>query len=94
MEVSATKFVRFFAEIREKASQEPVVVKDHKRVVGAFVSEDDYHMIQAVHSVRKAVTLEETPLYILDAMFEDHDKLQQRLAGELHEQHEPDFGMS
>lgn len=94
MEVSATKFVRFFASIRDKALHEPVVVKDHKRIVGAFVSEADLRMIQAVHSVRRAYWIEETPRYMLDAMFQDLDELKRQVADEAREQHKPHYGVS
>ena len=42
MEVTATKFVRSFAQYRDQAFKGPVIVKNHDRVVGVYLSADDY----------------------------------------------------
>lgn len=59
MEVSATKFVRAFAEIREKAADGPVIVKDHNRIIGGWVSPADLERLHAAS--RQAYRVEDLP---------------------------------
>jgi PHD/YefM family antitoxin component YafN of YafNO toxin-antitoxin module len=80
MEVSATKFVRSFAEYRDKSVKEPVIVKNHERVVGVFVSADDYAIVQAAKALRRSITLEEMPLHLLDALAQGHNRLMEEEA--------------
>lgn len=42
MEITASQFVRNFGEYQDQAIREPVIVKSHNRVVGVFLSPDDY----------------------------------------------------
>lgn len=48
MQISATKFVRAFAEIRESAAHGPVIVTDHNRIIGGWVSPADLARLRAV----------------------------------------------
>lgn len=82
MEVSATKFVRSFAEYRDKSVKEPVIVKNHERVVGVFVSADHYAIVQAAKALalRRSITLEEMPLHLLDALAQGHNRLMEEEA--------------
>jgi hypothetical protein len=79
MEINATKFVRSFAKYREHSVKEPVVVKSHNRVIGVFVSSEDYQVIQAANEERRSFTLDQMPLYLFDALAQDHEKLKAAL---------------
>ncbi len=59
MEVNATKFVRSFAEIREKAAEGPIIVKDHNRIIGGWVSPADLERLHAAS--RQARRVEDLP---------------------------------
>jgi len=82
VEVNATKFVRSFAKYREHSVKEPVVVKSHERVIGVFVSAEDYQIVQAAHELRQSFTLKDMPLYLMDALAKDHEKLKAALRDE------------
>lgn len=42
MEINASQFVRNFGQYQDQAIREPVIVTSHNRVVGVFLSPDDY----------------------------------------------------
>lgn len=55
MEANASAFVRNFGHYQDAAIKEPVVVKSHNRVVGVFLSADDYDRLRrAVRQVHRA----------------------------------------
>lgn len=42
MEITASKFARQFGKYQDQAIKEPVFVTSHNRMVGVFLSPDDY----------------------------------------------------
>ena len=58
METTASQFVRHFGQDQDEAIREPVIVKSHDRIVGAFLSPADYaafaRMRQASRQVYRA----------------------------------------
>lgn len=55
MEITASQFVRRFGQYQDQAIREPVVVTSHNRVVGVFISADDYdRMRRASRQVYRA----------------------------------------
>jgi hypothetical protein len=71
MEITASQFVRHFGQYQDEAIREPVVVKSHDRVVGAFLSPADYaafaRMRQASRQVYRAGELPADAREALDA---------------------------
>lgn len=59
MQISATKFVREFAAYREKAADGPVIVTDHNRIIGGWVSPTDLTRLRAMS--RQAYRTEDLP---------------------------------
>ncbi len=71
MEITASQFVRHFGQYQDEAIREPVVVKSHDRVVGAFLSPADFaafaRMRQASREVYRAGELPAEARAALDA---------------------------
>jgi hypothetical protein len=59
MQVSAKKFVRGFAEIRESAANGPITVTDHNRIIGGWVSPAD--LAQLLAASRQEYRAEDLP---------------------------------
>jgi len=59
MEISASTFVRNFSQYQDEAIKEPVIVKSHNRVVGVFMSHEDYTRLR--RGSRQAYRVDEMP---------------------------------
>ncbi len=59
MEVTVTQFIRNFAHYREQAKETPVIVKSRSRVVGAFISADQYAQLR--RASRQTYRVEDLP---------------------------------
>ncbi len=66
MEISATNFVRNFGQYQDHAIREPVIVKSHDRVIGVFVSPEDFACIH--RAKRQVYRLQELPAEHLAAI--------------------------
>ena len=68
MEVNASAFVRNFGHYQDAAIKEPVVIKSHNRVVGVFLSADDYERLR--RGVRQVHRAGELPAEVRQAIDE------------------------
>ena len=68
MEASASAFVRNFGHYQDEAIKEPVVIKNHNRVVGVFLSPADYDRLR--RTVRQVHRAGELPAEIRTAIDE------------------------
>ncbi len=58
-EIAASRFVRNFGRYQDEAIKEPVIVKSHDRVIGVFVSPEDYARLK--RGSRRAHRVAELP---------------------------------
>ena len=66
METTASQFVRNFSQFQDQAIKEPVIVKSHNRIVGVFISADDYERMH--RAARQAYRAGELPADAREAL--------------------------
>ena len=78
MEITASQFVRRFGQYQDQAIREPVIVTSHNRVVGVFISAEDYdRMRRASRQVYRAGDLPaEAQEALAAATYPSEDELQ------------------